>query len=450
VRPRLAKFKSSSSAGRFAPEVYLAGPLGLHTELAQLVRSLPDDAYADGWSDMNQEPQAVIFGLGTAAQVEAEMRRLKLRLRTPTHIRAWFAHTEWRALDLVRDSILSTTGGWAGGGRGTAKENTEELLRVLTLVKAPEAAPYMLEIKLESKAPALARAWLDEQVGNAIAGLIPVAAGRGKLADAALDNLRDAKRKGHEKLIRSLVKETGGEAGERMKKDVLDFAEKDYAAFDAKSTPPWLKKALDAAAKAKAGKLPGWAAPAILPPIVVDEKRLDDAQTTAVLHALQRTALNVSDALLDAVKEHGDGASLDVFSWKLFQLWQADGAPSKEKWAMGALGLFGGDVSVLKLTPLVRAWPGESQHQRAVFGLECLRAISSDTALMQLNGIAQKLKFKGLKQKATEFMEAIAKDKGLTRNQLEDRIVPDCDLDERGSRVFDFGSRQFRFCSGPK
>src|SRR5262249_10289076 len=37
-----------------------------------------------------------------------------------------------------------------------------------------------------------------------------------------------------------------------------------------------------------------------------------------------------------------------------------------------------------------------------------------------------------------------------TRAQLEDRIVPDCDLDERGSRVFDFGPRQFRFVLGPE
>src|SRR5262249_38990285 len=122
----------------------------------------------------------------------------------------------------------------------------------------------------------------------------------------------------------------------------------------------------------------------------------------------------------------------------------------KEKWAMAAMGLLGSDDAALKLTPLIRAWPGESQHARAVFGLECLRAIGSDAALMQLNGIAQKLPFKGLKTKATAMMEAIAKDRGLSRAELEDRIVPDCGLDERGGRVFDLGPRQFRFALGPE
>ena len=123
-------------------------------------------------------------------------------------------------------------------------------------------------------------------------------------------------------------------------------------------------------------------------------------------------------------------------------------APAKEKWAFLAVGHLGGDASVLKLTPMLRAWPGESQHQRAVTGLEVLRTIGSDTALMQLNSIAQKLKFKGLKKQAQEFMEAIARDKGLTRSELEDRIVPDLELDARGSRTFDFGPRQFKLVFG--
>src|SRR5262249_54136503 len=33
--------------------------------------------------------------------------------------------------------------------------------------------------------------------------------------------------------------------------------------------------------------------------------------------------------------------------------------------------------------------------------------------------------------------------------QLEDRIVPDLDLDQRGGRTFDFGPRQFRALLGP-
>jgi hypothetical protein len=200
--------------------------------------------------------------------------------------------------------------------------------------------------------------------------------------------------------------------------------------------------------KGKKLKTPAWAAVASLPPLVIGEKKLSDEHVTAVIDSLARSTLEKPNPLIPLLKEYADAAVRDDFAWRLFQLWQGEACPPKEKWAMGAVGLLGGDNCVLKLTPLVRAWPGESQRQRAVFGLECLRAIGSDTALVQLNAIAQKLKFKGPKAKAEAAMEAIATEKGLTRTQLEDRIVPDCDLDERGSRVFDFGSRQFRFVLG--
>ena len=102
-----------------------------------------------------------------------------------------------------------------------------------------------------------------------------------------------------------------------------------------------------------------------------------------------------------------------------------------------------------KLAPLIRAWPGESQHARAVLGLGVLGAIGTDTALMQLSGIAEKVKFKALQQRAREAMDEIAAAKGMTKAELEDRIVPDCGLDEQGSRTFDIGPRSFAFVLGP-
>jgi predicted DNA-binding WGR domain protein len=432
-----------------SPVCDLVAHLGLHDELRNGMTAITDTGRAGGsyyrlrfWVSSLRKPE----------WIESEGRRLKVQWVEPEEVRHWLAATQFSSLDVVRDSILAADSTYAhtsdGFKRFSAKEQAERLAMEFARVKAPEAAPHMLELKLSSKAPSIARQWLDEQVGNAIAGLIPTAAGRGKLADAAIDYLREAKKKGHEKLIRACLKSAAADVAESIKKNVLDFAEKEYAVLDAKSMQAKLKSALEA--KAKKGKLPGWAPVSALPPILVGEKKLSDEQSTAVLEALQRSTVDKPDPLVTAIREHADAASLDAFAWKLFQLWQSEGCPPKEKWAMGAIGLLGGDASALKLTPLVRNWPGESQHQRAVFGLECLRAIGSDTALMQLNGIAQKLKFKGLKQKAAEAMEAIAKDKGLTRSQLEDRIVPDCDLDERGSRVFDFGPRQFRFVLGPE
>jgi predicted DNA-binding WGR domain protein len=439
------------------PVCNLAAHLGMRDEvragLAKMEFVPPINA-VKGYKSIGsfQQIRFWILSLGNPDWIVSEAQRFNVRWEQPAEIRHWLAVAQFSGLDIVRDSILSadsiydnSTGEYK---RYTAREQAERLAKEFARVKAPEAAPHMLELKLFSKATAIAQKWLQEEAGNAVAGLISIATGRGKLAEAAIDYLREAKKKGYEKLIRDCLKRGSSEVAESIKKNVLDIKEKEYAQLTLKAMPARLKAAFEA--KAKKGKLPEWACTSSLPPIVIDENKLGDEEVFTVLEAVQRSTLDKVDPLITELKVHADAGSLDAFSWKLFQLWQSEGCPSKEKWAMGSIGHFGGDASALKLTPLIRNWPGESQHQRAVFGLECLRGIGTDTALMQLNGIAQKLKFKGLKQKAAEAMEAIATNKGLSRSQLEDRIVPDCELDERGSRVFDFGPRQFRFVLGPE
>ncbi|MGC4120902.1 MAG: DUF4132 domain-containing protein [Myxococcales bacterium] len=70
--------------------------------------------------------------------------------------------------------------------------------------------------------------------------------------------------------------------------------------------------------------------------------------------------------------------------------------------------------------------------------------IGTDLALMHLHGISQKLKFQALKQKAGQCIARIADARGLSVEELADRLVPDLDLDPDGSKVLDFGPRQFR------
>jgi len=62
---------------------------------------------------------------------------------------------------------------------------------------------------------------------------------------------------------------------------------------------------------------------------------------------------------------------------------------------------------------------------------------------MHLNGIAGKVKFKALQDRAKEKIAAVAEARGFTTAELSDRLVPDLGLDERGTLALDFGPRQF-------
>ncbi|MCU0491161.1 MAG: DUF4132 domain-containing protein [Chloroflexaceae bacterium] len=425
----------------FPPMVHVAAMLGQHGPALQaLVAQWADDRYTgEAWYDHYQRPQELVFGLNDPQLVEQQLRRLKLRLNKPEYVRAWLAHTEFAALDVVRDSIVTLEN----------KDEATRLVEAFACAVGPHTAPHMLEIMHNSRAPQPARAWLEAHPGHSIAGLLPVAAGRGKLADAAADMLRRLARRGYADAIAAALPTLGDEGATRLQASVLDAALETRPPLDEAAAPDELRLALAEERAAKRPRLPSWLRPADLSPVVISGQVLSDAQVLLLLGGLQRSKLDSPMPLVAAVRHHAEVGSRETFAWELFQQWLAEGAPSKENWAMLALGMLGADATALKLAPLVRAWPGESQHQRAVTGLECLRAIGNDTALMQINGIAQKVKFKALQARASECMELIAKQRGLSRAELEDRIVPDCDLDERGERVFDFGPRQFRFALGP-
>ncbi|HND55130.1 MAG TPA: DUF4132 domain-containing protein, partial [Pirellulaceae bacterium] len=319
---------------------------------------------------------------------------------------------------------------------------------VLALVEAPEAVVPMLQCRAECRDPGISREWLEKNVGHAIRGAIVPAAGKGQLAESAMECLQTAKMRGFRALIEAAVVESPDRAAAaKIRAELLDKEEKNYAPLGA-DTPEWLVAALAQAGKPPRKPLPTWATPGMLPLLLIGDKRLNDEQTMTVIQTLAASPLNASNPLLVALRTHLDKHVRDAFAWGLFQRWQQDGYDSADKWAMTAIGHLGDDGCALKITPLIRVWPGESQHARAVLGLECLRAIGSNMALMQLSGIAQKLKFKGLKAKAEQFVEEIAKQKGLTRAELEDRVVPDCGLDERGRREFSFGPRSFSFVLG--
>ncbi|WP_327011891.1 DUF4132 domain-containing protein [Dactylosporangium sp. NBC_01737] len=62
---------------------------------------------------------------------------------------------------------------------------------------------------------------------------------------------------------------------------------------------------------------------------------------------------------------------------------------------------------------------------------------------MHLHGISEKVKFKGLKDRAKEKIAEVAASLELTPEQLADRLVPDFGLDADGTLRIDYGPRRF-------
>ncbi|HYO64467.1 MAG TPA: DUF4132 domain-containing protein [Archangium sp.] len=288
-------------------------------------------------------------------------------------------------------------------------------------------APQVAEAFASSKkARPHARAWLLRHPEHALAGLLPVALGKtGKAKDAACAALRLLATNGHEATVLDMAGRVSPQARE---------AAAQVLAFDPLQLFPQ-----------KLPKLPDFFTPGGLPrPLLTDRSaKLSVSAVETLGMCLAISSLEEPYAGLAQVKAACDPASLARFAWGLFEAWMVAGAPSKEAWAFQALGHLGDDDCARKLAPLIRAWPGEAAHARAVTGLDVLATIGTDVTLIYLNGIAEKVKFKGLQEKAREKIAQIAEARGLTRDELADRLVPDLGLDDNGSLPLDFGERTF-------
>ncbi|GGU45004.1 hypothetical protein GCM10010178_41930 [Lentzea flava] len=197
---------------------------------------------------------------------------------------------------------------------------------------------------------------------------------------------------------------------------------------------------------AKLPAIGAWADTRLLPQVLLSDRK--HALSPRAAHNLLMTAALSKPgdvyAGLPIARAALDPDSLAAFAWAVFQRWQEVGAPPGESWALTALGWFGNDDTVRALSPLIRSWPGESQHAKAVTGLDVLADIGTEVALAHLNGIAEKVKFKALKTRAQEKVSQIAAELGLSRDQLADRLVPRLGLDDEASLIIDYGPRQFR------
>ena len=303
------------------------------------------------------------------------------------------------------------------------QENMATALQIGATELAPRMARAFNKLKTVRED---AKQWLLAYHEHAIAGVLPDALGRkGEARDHARAALLMLANEQHETLIRDI-------AARYDQPDVMAALEA-LLALDPLDNFPTKRPALPAFYSPQRWRRP----------CLHSGKALPD---TALEHIGTMLRFPMVDGLypgLEQVKAACTPDSQAAFAWDMFSAWLSAGAPSKDNWAFTALGIFGNDETARQLTPMIRIWPGESQHKRAVTGLEILAQIGTDIALMQLNGIAQKLKFKGLREKAREKIAQIAEQRELTVAELEDRLAPDLGLDAQGSMRLDFGPRQF-------
>ena len=138
-----------------------------------------------------------------------------------------------------------------------------------------------------------------------------------------------------------------------------------------------------------------------------------------------------------------DTGDLEKLALRVYDIWYADGAQSRHKWVLPFACVYGGAAITARLTKVIHDWP---EHQRGAIACDAVMALalSSDpAAIVIVDSISRKFKFRQVKTAAAQALENAASELGISAEELADRIVPDLGFGKDGKRTFDYGKRSF-------
>lgn len=287
---------------------------------------------------------------------------------------------------------------------------------------------------------AAAEEWLRDFAPLAVFGLIPYAlAEPGSSRTLATSALRFAWRVLEDERGATIVARWAREA--RVEPSAAMSAVRAVLAAD----PIW-----DCPARAPAW--PGFLPEGMLPPVRTKDRAHaidDDARRHLVeLLAFAGQAAGGGDLVppyrgVAEVREALDMDTLEDLVWTIYRAWVAQGSGARVTWPLDALALFGGARTARDLAQQARSFATERAYERAQSALEVLARVPSDTALVQLHRVAESGRTEGMRNRARALLADVAKERGLPPEELEDLLVPDLGLDERGAMTLDFGPRRF-------
>ncbi len=165
---------------------------------------------------------------------------------------------------------------------------------------------------------------------------------------------------------------------------------------------------------------------------------------TGPLVVLLKSTSAKEQVIYRAIREKLDAVSMAQFVDSLATWWVEDGAITKHRWALDSLEEWGTESSLAKVGEWLRGWIKKRKRSPALAALYLLARRATDSTLNDLDDIAHGNASPAFAELARQEFAKAAIARGLTTEQLADKIVPTLGLDETGARVFAAGKRQVR------
>ncbi len=182
-----------------------------------------------------------------------------------------------------------------------------------------------------------------------------------------------------------------------------------------------------------------WLDLAALPPLrATDGVELSQA---AVRHLCEQQArykaLHAAPAIVHWLRLV-DRAHSGTFALALLQQWLASPQDSADRWALVLAGTLGDDRIANVLLPHVQPWCDAARHKLAENAAHAIALLPGDGALLVLDTLRARYRsrFRNVGAAAATAFQAAAVARGLSEDELGDRVLPTFGCDEDARRTF--------------
>ncbi|MGB0743976.1 MAG: DUF4132 domain-containing protein, partial [Opitutales bacterium] len=317
----------------------------------------------------------------------------------------------------------------------TLLQNKSKILKTIAVAALKETD---VRTAIKQACELLSAKKMDARIGGAmLLGEIP--------EDAAISQLKSALETEESDKVRSVLFEALANQG------VTSQEESDGIEPEAKSAQE-LEVIVDR--QAKKIKLPkgDWLKLSELPPLrTSDGATLSELALTYLIQKQSKHKAICAAGDVQPFLHLFDRAQTTTFALALFQQWLDSEQSASDRWVLSLTGLLADSRAIPELTKPIKNWAENARHKLAEYAAQAVALIPGDSALMVLDGLANRYrsKFKNIGRACREALNAAALDRGVSMDELGDMIVPTFDFDEVGQRPFRWEGASYLAQLGP-
>lgn len=182
-----------------------------------------------------------------------------------------------------------------------------------------------------------------------------------------------------------------------------------------------------------------------LPELRAEKKKLDDKTVRYLLYRQSRCKKMRADVEAKPLLAMVDRKTSGDFALFVLNAFLASKMDAADRWTLALAGLLGDDRIVPILSKQIQTWADSARGKMSEYTVQALSLLGTETALTVVNSmtIRYRTKYKNIGTAASNAFELVAERRGISADELGDRVVPMLGFESVRPKVWTIGGKDF-------